>query len=321
MSLKYFVRNIDEKNFNKIVDIVKNQNCVSFVGAGLSISKGYRSWQEVILGTQKKQKLVIHGLVQAVGKRLKDYSKSQRKDLYEIAQDCKAFAQELYEQFIIKEFDRKNYKRNWDQTHYYVWKIPFLSILTTNFDPCLYDAGFEVLGKDPTVFTTGGFGIPLKKGNLYHIHGITIKTNPPINNIKTIVLSKSEYNQAYSKNGSLYRFLTHVMQNHHLLFIGYSFKDRFFETLIDEIINILDEERRVAEEIHKIEFRLRDHYLMIRENEITSQREKMLKKYNIHIIKFTGVREDYSSLLNLLIELYENVTDTKLPEPLIQKLF
>jgi hypothetical protein len=290
---------------------------LAFVGAGLSISQGYRSWKEVVLGTQDSGKVTKEGLVQFVGKKLTDFSIAEREDLLQIAQNCKEHNPRLYEEFVLNEFKRIVSPSHWHSSHLFLWRIPFKSIVTTNFDPCLFDSGYIVFHDRLKVYTIPKFKIPPEQGHLYHLHGLAYKTNPPIENIETIVLSKSEYDKWYINGGSIFSFVKYILENHNILFLGYSFNDDHFKLLIKDIKAILDFEIESTRRIHNKHVELKKHFLIIRHDEITDEEEKNLRKYNIETIKYRGEGNDYSALERLIIQIYEKSTGKDLIDPVI----
>lgn len=67
------------------------------------------------------------------------------------------------------------------------------------------------------------------KGSMIHLHGVVHKPT-------TMIVTKENYENLY-QDSEFQRILTTFMSNRVLLFIGFSFNDKFFQNLFEDIIN------------------------------------------------------------------------------------
>jgi hypothetical protein len=137
----------DAESRARLEDVIKQINankCLAFIGAGLSITVNYRNWEDVILGTKEgKSARKLNGLIHNVfGKSAKETDFAP-KSLPDIAECCKIKDTNKYSEFILQEFGRGSSPSKFHRNHSRIWKIPFLSVVTTNYDSCLYDSAIE----------------------------------------------------------------------------------------------------------------------------------------------------------------------------------
>ena len=223
------------ENFINITDIVSSSNleklkslsviiqkgkCIAFIGAGLSKSEFYKDWEESIKGKNG----LINNVFENEGLEKIDNSKR----LIDLVEDCKKHNFNRYKEFILKEYGRNFAPLVYHPNHQQIWKIPFYCVLTTNFDPCLYDAGRSFKCFNSDLHLSLLFPPPIKS-SLNHLHGLAFFTGDnDIECIDTIIFSKSEYVKAYKgPSNYLKDLLLFSMTRFSIFFSGFSMKDPF----------------------------------------------------------------------------------------------
>lgn len=225
----YIPRTEDIVKFNSLVKLINTNSCVAFVGAGVSVNKGYRSWNNLIYD----QSIIgsPRGLLEAAGvpskeiKHLKTYS--------QIMDYCKArMGRNDFVDFIKIEYARKSSEIS--ENHALICKTNFTHIITTNFDPCLYDNAESLIPEIPDLKTFGANPLEFNEHKtLFHLHGrafiIENEDDLKLNNlIDSLVFGELSFNEAYVDGFEISSFLYRVMQKFKLFFIGYSMNDEVF---------------------------------------------------------------------------------------------
>ncbi|MCP3774341.1 SIR2 family protein [Paenibacillus sp. MZ04-78.2] len=150
--------------------------------------------------------------------------------------------------------------------------------ITTNYDLLmehfLTDAGdyntpicMDEIGNLRNMSTSGN--------SIIHLHG-------HINRKSSMIVTKKDYTKLYSKKGTLVQ-LSVIVGSRPLLFIGYSFKDKFFVQMYEKLIEILQT----------------DHYLVLFNPDTKEIKE--LNKKNIKVIGLSVTDGNYAKAIKVLI--------------------
>ncbi|RPK27842.1 SIR2 family NAD-dependent protein deacylase [Paenibacillus xylanexedens] len=125
----------------------------------------------------------------------------------------------------------------------------------------------DEIGNLRNISTTGN--------RVIHLHG-------HINRKSSMVVTKKDYSKLYNRKGILVQ-LAAILGNKSLLFIGFSFKDKFFTDIYDTLVNIL--------KTH--------HYIVLFNPNLQEIRE--LNKKNIRVIGLKVDNDDYIDAISTLI--------------------
>ncbi|MBE4950725.1 SIR2 family protein [Chryseobacterium culicis] len=136
---------------------------------------------------------------------------------------------------ICKYLSKNNYEIDIDNEEEYrlFKKINIEGILTTNWDLLLEKTftDFNVfIGQEKLIFNNS-FDV----GEIYKIHGCVSEPN-------SLVVSKNDYDLFHEKNPYLAAKLLTIFMEHPIIFIGYKIGDANIHTILESIINILNEE-------------------------------------------------------------------------------
>ncbi len=213
----------------KIYDVVRHENAVLWIGAGLSLSAGYPSGK--VLRDQIFKKL----------------SKSQRK-LVDESLPLPGLAEEFEKInesrdkliLLIKQiFDRVPEKVS--PVHYHLSKIfHFNSIVTTNYDPLIENGyGFKCQVIRPKDSISS---INPRKVQVFKVHGDFVDQ-------RNIVLTNSDYNKFFEsnkENEGLWTIIKEKFYTKNIIFIGYNLEDPNVLVLFNRIIKQLDNDKKEA---------------------------------------------------------------------------
>jgi len=211
------------KNFT---NLKKNrQRIIPFIGAGLSLPFNLPNWQEMLLTmkdylTGVKREYFVELVMD--GDYMEAFTLLKEKSLLSTDRDIQELIVDLFE-------EKKRLEINGDK-HNYLDLINLSSdfYLTTNYDYIFTELRNEFV--PPLVWSEienlQKFFINMK-GSMIHLHGVLAKPS-------TMIVTKQTYESLYS-NEMFETFLTSIMSNRVLLFIGFSFSDKFFKELYKNI--------------------------------------------------------------------------------------
>jgi hypothetical protein len=239
----------------RILELIRKEEVVLFVGAGMSYNAGYP------LGG---------GLARILYDKLTD---DDRADI-EFTDNLPKICEDIYtmkgknKSYLIETL-REEFKRKPKntETHELLAGIPhFKNIITTNYDTLIETANpnIEVIRKSVDLSTTNR-----KKQLLFKIHS-------DFSDIDRLILTESDYSNYFTKDSEKSIFWNAVkdrLGTNHILFIGYSLEDSNVNVMINKIKGELGEH---GKEIY---------FVSPKENPV---KLKSLSNRNINYIQSTG---------------------------------
>lgn len=253
---------------NELIEKLKEQRCIAFIGAGLSIGAGLPDWyillEQMITWCEK------HNIDLPNRNDLEDLLE---KEKYLILADIliDVMGKSRYHQFLKEVFRRVNLKPT--ETHKLLPQIPFSAILTSNYDKLLegvYAAFSE--GTIPQTFThldTSELSVTLQN-NAFHI----LKTHGDIDRVESIVLGKHQYRELLHNNSAYKIYLQNVLASKTVLFLGFSLTDPDLFSILDEL---------------SVAFKgnTSPHYALMDSTKLNSlEIDRFRRDYNINIIPY-----------------------------------
>ena len=239
----------------RIFELIRKEEMVLFVGAGMSLYAGYPSGA-------KLAEILYNGLTE-------DF-----KDELDFTYDLPKLSEEIYnlkggnKNYLIEVLKREIQKSPTStQTHQLLAKIPhFKTIITTNYDTLIESTNknIEVVrrSKDYPIVDT-------KKQILFKIHG-------DLTNTERIILTNSDYNNYFSTSQGDTVFWNAVkdkLASNHVLFIGYSMEDSNINVILEKIVNELGDTRKE---------------MFFIAPKVSAPKRKYLQRNNITILRATG---------------------------------
>ncbi|MGL2999629.1 SIR2 family NAD-dependent protein deacylase [Flavobacterium sp. RSSB_23] len=210
----------------RIFELIRNEEVVLIVGAGMSVYAGYPSGA-------KLAEILHSGLTEELKKDI-----ALNYDLPKLAEEIynvKGGNKNYLFSTLKKQFQKEPISKD---THQILAKIPhFKNIITTNYDRLIESTNnnIEVIRKstDYSIADT-------KKQLLFKIHS-------DLSDTENIILTTSDYNNYFSKSKEHSVFWNAVkdrLASNHILFIGYGLEDSNINVLLDKIIDELGDKRK-----------------------------------------------------------------------------
>jgi CheY-like chemotaxis protein len=213
-------------------------NCVAFVGAGFSAAAPLPSWNALLREVADKGRL----------------SGSDRKDFDELVAGGSSHDLDQAAQLLEDRLKRPGFVRilvdrlgHPDRTVemarrlWYLKRIPFRSILTTNFDGLLEgpvssrETHLSVLQPSQHRWWEQAFWNEPKGARVVKLHGdLSDPSNAP-----NIVLTREDYRRRLYANSDYVTFLRSLLSTTTVVYFGFSFTDAYLNELRSEVIAML----------------------------------------------------------------------------------
>lgn len=187
-------------------ELLKDGQCVAWVGAGLSAIADYPQWDETV------ERLCAACQVSPLG-----LNERSAEFLMEKAEECKTTNPNAYQDTLAALFGRPPVQTR--HAYNLLMTLPFKGYVTTNFDPLLAIAaathGYNDLYSYPSL---PGRELERSLKPIFYIHGLARQNNVPRGD--NLVLARSDFEIAY--NGSVRIFLDSLLLSYPILFLGCS---------------------------------------------------------------------------------------------------
>lgn len=276
---------------DELIAQVARQNCVAFVGAGLSAEVGLPGWPRLL--RQMIDWCESHG-ISLPNKADIEHLIDVKKDLLAAADALRTkMGDDKYRQFMEEVFLRPDLKPT--EVHKILAKIPFVGAGTTNYDP-LVELGYrEIHPGDPfDVFTQVDHE---QLGTALHAKRFfVLKAHGTIERFNTLVLGWKDYNRLIHASEGYRTFLRALFINRTVLFLGFSMTD-------PELLLLLGGLKEV------FKGHTPTHYALMDVSDTTpTEQEQFEENYGVKVIPYIPSAADHPEVEAFLIELSEKVT-------------
>lgn len=198
---------------------VNTGDCVAYIGSGASAGC-YPSWTEL-----------VNSLCRHCGSSCTVEEGGLAEEYLRAAEDAKTIAEHRYYEHIGQVFGRTATRTN--LLYDALLQVSFFSYFTTNFDRLLAEEGRRRQGTSQnSVHAYPALDRKLvRKGSIHYLHGIVQENCTPC--AGTIVLARSEFEDAYQANSPLMNFLISTLENDPICFIGCRLQEPDMKTVFD----------------------------------------------------------------------------------------
>lgn len=203
-------------SFERVVEKVRDNDVVLWVGAGFSLYAGMpsaKTLRELIISncTEEEKDYFENQPLSEVASIFVDLRNGSRNELHKILQS-------------VIDIEPKSL---W--AHQLIVEIPQIDlIVTTNYDK-LFE---EAYGRDiSTIISDSQLPLATKRTNLYKIHG-------DINVPESIVLTSTDYTNFFRNHDKpLWNKIKTLLAEKTIIFLGYSLSDQNIDFLFENVIN------------------------------------------------------------------------------------
>ena len=224
--------------YNFCLDLKKNiRNVIPFLGSGTSIPLGLSDWRGILEGLESgfynAEDKPLYRKFLKDGKFLQALGFLKNRTLqFSTDDDIKNFMVDQIEKHYLKGLDKS--KHNIED----ILNLSSDFIMTTNYDRALleYREGYSYPYTFNDIGNVQEF-LNRKKHAVVYLHG-------HIDKKETMIVTYDDYDKLYSEQ-STKTILSTIMGNKHLLFLGFSFGDAYFEDLYDKIHSELNGEHYI----------------------------------------------------------------------------
>lgn len=250
-----------------LIQSTKHGDLVPLIGSGISQPSGIASWNIII--EVIKQFLIESGEVDSTT----DFNMYETPDAY----FSKSSKKNEFQDFLIETVD-SGFKPNF--LHEILAKIPFKSILTTNWD-ALIETELSKSQKINIIYndSTATRWKETLATQVIKFHG-TVKFP------ESVIFGLGSYANFYTKSSTLMDLLRTIIATRPILFLGFGMNDSFFNTLLSSIT------------------KNNEQYIVIPDYEIA--RKKQLEEQNLTVIVSETSDFDPYGINGFLTELWEN---------------
>jgi hypothetical protein len=271
---------------DEIIPYISNEKCTLFFGAGFSAVAGCADWKQLV------KDMLNDDIIKAELPN-PSFTNSDNQDILEYCLGTfkSKGKQRLFWNYVSRALteDVDKYKLNYLPLVKKINSInPFPKlIVTTNVDNLLEKA--ELNNSDATFFKLNDFDLNLNSYGIFYIHG-------HVHSIERSVFIRSRYVSRYNNNASFRRFLSDIVKNNSILFIGSSIEPQMKDILVRSRTSTIK------------------HFMLVsNENEITDSDMAVYEsELNVKVIRY-GDRKNFASILSAWID--KNFPVTELAEP------
>ncbi len=265
---------------------ITTEELAAFIGAGLSMPAGFRSWKEMLREPAEEISLDVD---------------REEYDLVSLAQFyCNSKGRTNVDNLITENFASL---KNPTENHNLLAQLPITTFWTTNYDK-LMEKALENNNKLPNIKTVD----EQLRGTNHPFDAIVYKMHGDVTHPNSAVITRSDYeNYGFDDDRRLFReVLEGDLLTKTFLFLGFSFSDPSFNYVIARLRVLLEEKGT------------RSHYCIMKREESSGDEKSYaqikqelqiqdLKRYGI----CTCLIEDYSEItkiLNSLVNKYRRKT-------------
>ena len=295
---------------SKLAGHVRREDCVAWVGSGLSRPAGYPGWADTV--RELCDACSVLPLTRA--------QESSAEHITNKAQECKDADVMMYNQTLARLFARPTVQTRLAYT--LLMRIPFRAYVTTNFDPLLANTAAAHGFCNTYAYRTLPFAkIGVDSRPVYYVHGLARREGQ-----QDLVLARSEFEEAYS--GMSQSFLFQLLSYHPLIFLGCDLREPEVKALLTRVH---DNHKRIVEHSeHSDEPTLPHRAIVIptryrktkdesghtteeRETDREAEEEDRLRALNVEILRYQPT-DEHPEIEEILITLCGLVHRPAYPE-------
>jgi hypothetical protein len=281
----------------ELIEKISQGKCVAYIGAGLSMGAGLPDWIRLI------QEMIDWSVTRLIPlpERNELDSLIGAGDLLGIAEIVKSrMGTARFREFMNSVFHKYELKPT--STHKLLPDVPFISILTSNYDKLVENA-YLMARNGVSIPTFTHLDTEELAGALQSTDFHIVKTHGDIDRINSIILTLKEYRNLIHANEAYKLYLQNVFTTKTVFFLGFSLTD-------PDLLTILD-----ALQIH-LRGVTPQHFALMDANKVSALKaEQFRQNYNINIIRYNPSSESHPEVAEFLKEII-----SRTPRKLLRQL-
>lgn len=209
---------------NQLIETIKSDKLIIFIGAGMSINEGLPSWKQILLNILSKQDSDI-----PKAKHYYDALNNDIMDPLDVLEKIKEHKRKILQSFEIDlKVDDYNSK---------IFKL--LENITKRFITTNFDKYIENNCSIKTIITyDSSYNLSKIETN---VEEYIIKLHGDLDKLDSCIIFKEQYEELY-KNEKLAPFqLKKLLSEYSFLFIGFSFNDPYVKELFEYMTNLMED--------------------------------------------------------------------------------
>jgi len=210
----------------EVLNALQDNRLVLFCGAGISTATGLPDFFNLVKSTygelgqgaefeELKDRIPLDKLLQELEKKLPNPAVMREKVIEILSKDVpKGGSLDVHKALLdLSRIDLGKYR-----------------LITTNFDN-RFDEAAKILGVNPDIKFASSLPVPSQSEweSLTYLHG---KITADDDAGKNLILTSADFGRAYLRDGWASRFVTELLRNFHILFVGYSVGDPVLDYLL-----------------------------------------------------------------------------------------
>ena len=277
----YVEANVPELPKN-LIELIRDRKCVLFAGAGVSIDAGMPGWNAMLWS-------LVERVDNCIGLSVDDQKEIDHlleKGDYEIIADyCKS---KLGNHDFAEQIQKCLHQTNKPpRAHQLLARIPFCAAITSNYDNLIEEnhTNYRVILPRDLSQQNKRYFTGLLDGDQFPIFKIHGTMDDP----ESIVLTDADYRRVIFQNDQYRENLREIFENKSLLFVGFSFRDRSINLLLQEIFTLTSGYNR-------------PHYAFL-PNVGNIEKESFRSTKNIRVIPYQTIEGEHIVLYKMLEKL------------------
>jgi hypothetical protein len=297
------LENVNGPGMAALQGYLSSGQAVAFLGAGAS-SPLYPLWQGLIAQLVDAAEGRLSAEQAATCLALARQSPEEVVEILRRQLGSAAYREALRQALKVRTDPESG--RTWTAVHELTCRCPFKGVVTTNYDPGIVDARMRVRTRaSATGFTTWTDELGLDRWRTGEVFG---DAELPVlfahgyhNQPDTVVLATREYRRAYQ--GKLSEVLGRLVDEGHLVWIGFSFADQRIATILHEVALGSGTRANPGSPPRHIAIMPWDPNASHNDPDIIARRTEIA--YNSRLVLYPAPNDDHSALLRLLSSLVD----------------
>lgn len=205
----------------QLIEATNRHTLVPFIGAGLSVGAGLPTWYELLTKLAERARIDLPPKEWVSGEHLIDAAQAY----------VNVHGLQSMLMFLKDELDTINILPT--RAHYALARLPFSLIFTANYDDLL-ERAYRQVGKHVHIVVNTD-DIAFMRNDVDSVN--IVKLYGSLDQPASIVLAREQYEGFFRKKARLIGLLESELGRSHMLYIGWSLSDPYFNQVFGEVLS------------------------------------------------------------------------------------